>query len=185
VILTRDADVFVPLEERTRIANQHKGDLFISIHANFSSQARTTGVETFVLDFARTSSERELAARENASSQRTIAELEDLIRIIARREKLQESRELARLIQSRLQTEMKKQNPANKNRGIKQAPFIVLAGASMPSILTEVAFLSNKRDAESLQQPKNRQATAQALLTGIREYVRALGMGTVAQKNNP
>jgi N-acetylmuramoyl-L-alanine amidase len=178
VVLTRESDVFVPLEERTRIANQHKADMFVSIHANFSSQAKTSGVETYVLDFARSNSEHELAARENADSHRTIAELEDLVRIIARREKLQESRELARWIQVRLQAEMKRQNPASKNRGIKQAPFVVLAGASMPSILTEVAFLSNKRDADSLQQPKNRQSAAIAMLAGVRQYINSLGMAT-------
>lgn len=174
VILTRETDVFVPLEERTEIANKHKADLFLSIHANYSRNSRVSGVETYILNFARTADERELASRENAASHRTISDLEDLVRSITRQEKLNESKELARSIQKRLQHAMTKLNPSSRNRGIRQAPFVVLAGASMPSVLTEVAFLSNPRDAAALLKDKPRSAAAEALFQGVFDYIRSL-----------
>jgi N-acetylmuramoyl-L-alanine amidase len=173
-VLTRSKDTFVSLEERTHIANKHKADLFISLHANHSSSSRVSGVETYVLNFARSVYERELAARENAAAHYRIADLEDLIRAIAHEEKLAESVEFARFVQKSLQAEMTRQNPSSRSRGVKQAPFVVLAGSAMPSILTEVAFLSNPRDSAALSKEKARAATAEALYKGIFGYVQSL-----------
>ena len=145
VVFTRSDDTFIPLEERTRIANEKKADLFLSIHANSSQTARIAGSETFYLNFTTSTDALEVAARENAASQTSIHELQTLVQKIALNEKVQESRELAGIIQQALYTNLAR-NRSLKNRGIKKAPFVVLIGAQMPSVLAEIAFLSNPRD---------------------------------------
>lgn len=175
VILTRSTDKFVSLEERTAIANQHAADLFLSIHANSSQHRQVTGVETFFLNFASTASEREVASRENATSQRNISELEDLLRKIALGDYNEESRDLAHVVQKSLYTRIKSDRPALRNRGVKKAPFIVLIGSNMPSILTEVSFLSNASDEKYLKTGKARYRIAEALYQGIETYFRSLG----------
>ncbi len=175
VMLTRSGDEFVPLEERTAIANQHGADLFVSIHANSSRSRRVSGAETFFLSFASTDDERAVASRENAASQRNIHELENLLRQIALTDYHTESRQLAGLVQTNLWTQMKPFQPRQKNRGVKKAPFIVLIGANMPSVLTEVGFISNLSDEKFLKQDSARATLAEALYKGVEEYFRALG----------
>lgn len=174
VILTREDDSFIPLERRTELANLSQADLFVSIHANSSRDRAVRGVETFFLDFTSSPNSEEVAARENASSQKTIFELQDLVRRIALREKIDESREFAQIIQKAVVKQIQK-NPQTTNRGVKQAPFIVLIGAQMPSILTEVSFLSNPSDEKLLKSPNYRQKMAQAICNGIEDYTRNLG----------
>jgi N-acetylmuramoyl-L-alanine amidase len=175
VILTRDSDVFVSLEERTALANQREADLFISIHANSSSNRSISGVETYFLSFARTAAEREVAARENATSESNIRDLQDLVTKIARADKSAESRELAAIIQRQLYTGSRRLFPAPRNRGVRSAPFIVLIGANMPSVLAEVAFISNPKDEKLLKKEDNRQRLARALFSGIEGYMKTLG----------
>ncbi len=175
VMLTRSGDEFVPLEERTAIANQHGADLFVSIHANSSRSRRVSGAETFFLSFASTDDERDVASRENAGSQRNIHELENLLRQIALTEYHTESRQLAGMVQTNLWTQMKPFQPRQKNRGVKKAPFIVLIGANMPSVLTEVGFISNVSDEKFLKQDSARATLSEALYKGVEEYFRALG----------
>jgi N-acetylmuramoyl-L-alanine amidase len=175
VILTRSNDEFVPLEERTAIANQHGADLFVSIHANSSRSRRVSGAETFFLSFASSDDARDVASRENAGSQRNIHELENLLRQIALTDYHAESRQLAGMVQTNLWTEMKPFRPRQKNRGVKKAPFIVLIGANMPSVLTEVGFISNASDEKFLKKDSARGTLAEALYKGIEEYFRALG----------
>jgi len=175
VVLTRSSDQFVPLEERTAIANQHNADLFISIHANSSRSRRVAGSETFFLSFASTSDEQEVASRENAGSQRNIRELEDLLKQIALGDYHAESRQLAELVQSNLHKGMRAQRPNQRNRGVKKAPFIVLIGANMPSILSEVAFISNTGDEKYLKQDRAKSHIAESLYRGVAAYFRALG----------
>ncbi|RPJ57208.1 MAG: AMIN domain-containing protein [Acidobacteria bacterium] len=175
VMLTRAGDEFVPLEERTAIANQHGADLFVSIHANSSRSRRVSGAETFFLSFASTDEERDVASRENAASQRNIHELENLLRQIALTDYHTESRQLAGMVQTNLWTQMKPFQPRQKNRGVKKAPFIVLIGANMPSILTEIGFISNVSDEKFLKQDSARTTLAEALYKGVEEYFRALG----------
>jgi len=175
VMLTRSGDEFVPLEERTAIANQHGADLFVSIHANSSRSRRVSGAETFFLNFASTDDERDVASRENAGSQRNIHELEDLLRKIALTDYHVESRQLAVMVQTNLWTQMKPFQPRQKNRGVKKAPFIVLIGANMPSVLTEVGFISNLSDEKFLKRDSARATLAEALYKGVEEYFRALG----------
>ena len=175
VILTREDDRFVPLEERTAIANQNAADLFISIHANASRHRRVSGVETYVLDFARSEAEIEIASRENASSQRNIRELEDLLKQIAAEDYNQESRDLAHVIQKVLMRELSPQMSDPHDRGVKQAPFIVLIGSNMPSILTEIGFISNPSDERYFSRQEARNQVAEALYRGVEAYFRSLG----------
>ena len=175
VFLTRDTDVYVSLEERTALANHYRADLFLSIHANSSRHRSTSGVETYYLDFAKSDAEREIAARENASGMLAVSELEDLVKQIAQAEKSAESRELASIIQKRLYTGALRLLPSTKDRGVRRAPFIVLIGARMPSILAEVAFISNPKDEGVLGAADGRKAMARALYEGIVGYVQTLG----------
>ncbi len=182
VILTRTDDSFVPLERRTEIANENQADLFISIHANSSRDKGVRGIETFFLDFTSSPDNEEIASRENATSQKTIFELQDLVKKIALKEKIGESREFAQVVQKAILKQVQKTAPRNGDRGVKQAPFIVLIGAHMPSILTELSFLSNPSDEKLLKTPVYRQRIAQALFSGIENYTRDLGGVRTARK---
>jgi N-acetylmuramoyl-L-alanine amidase len=175
VFLTRSDDTFIPLEDRTAFANQHRADLLISIHANSSRTRSISGVETYYLDFAKTDAEREIAARENATSEKNVRDLEDLIKKIAKADKSAESRELASLIQQKLYVGARKLFPSTHNRGVRSAPFVVLIGASMPSVLAEVAFISNPKDEKLLDKKANQEVLAKALFAGIEGYVNTLG----------
>jgi len=184
VILTRTDDTFVSLEERTAIANQQQADLFVSIHANSSPSHNTSGVETYFLDFARTDSAREIAARENATSERNVRDLQDLIQKIAQADKIEESRELAAIVQKNLYAAVRKMLPAPQDRGVRSAPFVVLIGAHMPSVLAELAFISNPRDEKLLKKEANQQSLATALFRGIESYMKTLGSGVFPNHAN-
>lgn len=185
VILTRERDVFVSLEERTDAANRNKADVFISIHANSSRNKRTSGVETYYLDFAKTETERTVAARENAGTGSSIHELEAIVSEIARADKATESEELATLIQNSLYEKARNVFSSTQNRGVRSAPFIVLIGAKMPSILTEVAFISNPRDERELNKEENLDQLAEALFQGIETYMKKLGNYPIAYRTAP
>ncbi|MFB3068943.1 MAG: N-acetylmuramoyl-L-alanine amidase, partial [Acidobacteriota bacterium] len=175
VVLTRTTDIFVPLEERTAIANQLGADLFISVHANSSKSRKVSGVETFFLNLTSNAEEREVASRENASSQKNIRDLEDLLRQITMGDYNEESSDLARTVQQSLYTEVKSHRPVLRDRGVKRAPFIVLINLNMPGILTEVGFLSNPSDEQYFKEPEGRHQVAEALFRGIEQYLRSLG----------
>ena len=185
VIYTRDDDRYVALEDRPRVANQAKGDLFLSIHANSSIYKAATGVETYYLSFTTSKQAMEVAARENASSEHSVSELKDLLQKIAFKEKVDESREFA----SRLLGTLIKASPAQAsgaqamNRGVKKAPFVVLIGANMPSVLAEIGFISNPRDEQLMKKPEQRQKMAEALLRGLAQYAESLGQLQVAKTN--
>ncbi len=172
VVYTRDTDIFVPLETRTAIANKAQADLFISIHANSSHDSTSRGVETYYLNFTTSASALEVAARENASSDKSIHELQDLVKKIALKEKIEESREFAVDVQRSLQASPV--GRGTRDRGVKKAPFVVLIGANMPSILAEISFLSNPEDEHKLSTPEYRQKIAEALYRGIAKYVSGL-----------
>jgi N-acetylmuramoyl-L-alanine amidase len=182
VVYTRDDDTFIPLETRTAIANQQQADLFISIHANSSDDASARGVETYYLNFTSSRDALEVAARENAVSEKSIHELQDLVKKIALKEKIEESRELAVDIQQSLHTGLAAKTPAIRDRGVKKAPFIVLIGANMPSILAEISFISNPSDEKKLQTSEYRQKIADSLYKGISKYVGGLSGIKVAAK---
>ncbi|MHB2009357.1 MAG: N-acetylmuramoyl-L-alanine amidase [Acidobacteriaceae bacterium] len=171
VIYTRRTDRFVPLEERTAIANAAHADLFLSIHANSSSDPEVRGVETYFLNFTASPDAMAVAGRENADSNRSVYELSDLVRKITLSDKIDESREFAGDVQQQLYGGLLSGNPGMKNRGVKQAPFVVLIGAQMPSILAEISFLTNPEDAAELARPTYRERLAEALYRGVAEYV--------------
>lgn len=175
VVMTRKRDDFVPLEERTAIANQHSADLFVSVHANSSPNPEVSGVETYFLNFAKTASEREVASRENAVAQKNIRDLEKLVKKIALRDFVDESSELASVIQEHLFRQVSLHRRVTRNRGVKQAPFIVLIGARMPSILAEISFISNPEDEAFVSTGRGQSVLAEALYDGIEEYFKALG----------
>lgn len=175
VVLTRSDDTYLSLEERTHLANDAKADLFLSIHANSSPVKNVAGVETFYLNFNTGREDTELAARENATSERSIADLKDVVSKITLRAKVDESREFALRIQNVLHSAAVKQNKDAKDRGVKRAPFVVLIGAEMPSVLAEIGFLTNTRDEALLKGDDYRDRLAEALYQGIAGYAESLG----------
>ena len=179
VVYTRSDDTFVPLEERTNIANQAKADLFISIHANSSRDHAARGIETYYLNLKGSAEAMEVAARENASSQEGVHQLQDLVMKIAKTEKIDESKELAEDIQDPLARRIQKTSKPVKNRGVRKAPFVVLIGADMPSILTEISFLSNPADEQMLKKPEQRQKVAEGLYQGVASYLESMNSVTM------
>jgi N-acetylmuramoyl-L-alanine amidase len=182
VIFTRKDDTFIPLETRTSIANQEEADLFVSVHANSSRDPDARGVETYYLNFTSSSDALDVAARENAASDKSIHELQDLVKKIALKEKIEESQEFASDVQQSLHSGLATKNPGLRNRGVKKAPFIVLIGANMPSILAEISFVSNPGDEHRLRTPEYRQRIAESLYHGISKYVGGLSGVKVASK---
>src|SRR5467141_1203992 len=179
VVYTRADDTFIPLEERTRIANESKADLFISIHANSSHDHAARGIETYYLNLKGSPDAMEVAARENATAQESIHDLEDIVKKIARSEKIDESREFAADIQESLAKRIQKLNRTVKDRGVRKAPFVVLVGADMPSVLTEISFLSNPADEQLLKKPEHRQRVAEGLYQGMANYLQSLNSMTM------
>ncbi|HMF53276.1 MAG TPA: N-acetylmuramoyl-L-alanine amidase [Edaphobacter sp.] len=174
IIYTRSDDTFIPLETRTAIANKAQADLFLSIHANSSSDPSARGVETYYLNFTSQLDALEVAARENAVSDQSIHQLSDLVKKIALKEKIDESREFASDVEENLYGGLQRGNAGLKNRGVKKAPFVVLIGANMPSILAEISFVTNSKDASQLRQPEYRQRVADSLFKGVAKYAGGL-----------
>ncbi len=181
VVFTRNDDTFVPLERRTEIANEAKADLFISIHANSSQDHQARGVETYYLNFTGSSDAMEVASRENALSENAVHDLQDIVKKIASNEKIEESRDLATMIQDSLAKRMENMNRGDRNRGVRKAPFVVLIGANMPSVLAEISFLSNPSDEQWLKKPENRQRVADGLYRGIEIYLQSTNSLTSIQ----
>lgn len=174
VVLTRRGNDFVPLEERTAIANREGADLFLSIHVNASSSPSARGVETYYLDFATTQSAAAVAARENATSNKTMGSLQDVVKEITLNSKLDESRDFAERVHREMVGTLRSANRNVRDLGVKQAPFVVLIGATMPSVLAEVSFLSNADEAKLLKSGAYRQRIAQALFDGLKNYQHSL-----------
>ncbi len=171
VIYTRDDDTFIPLERRTEIANEAQADLFLSVHANSSQDKNARGIETYYLNFTGSSDAMEVASRENALSGNSVHDLQDLVQKIARNEKIEESRDFAGIIQDSLAKRMAGINQGERNRGVRKAPFVVLIGANMPSVLAEISFISNPADEQWLKKPESRQRVAEGLYRGIENYL--------------
>jgi N-acetylmuramoyl-L-alanine amidase/type II secretory pathway predicted ATPase ExeA len=174
VVYTRKNDRYVSLEERTAIANRANADLFISIHANSSSSREVRGIETYYLSLSASPESMELAARENALAESSLHDLPDLIKKITRNDKIVESRQLAGDIQSALSHRLELVSLRETNRGVKQAPFVVLTGADMPAVLSEISFVSNASDESLLLGSSQRQRVAEGLYHGIAAYLDSL-----------
>jgi N-acetylmuramoyl-L-alanine amidase len=175
VILTREHDTFLPLEDRAVIANQKMADLFISIHANSSSNSKISGVETYYLNFTQDPHAIEVAARENATSTKNIGEMEKIIKKIIQNSKIEESKELALTVQESIIKKLSSTYLNIKNLGAKGGPFWVLIGADMPAILIETSFLSNPYDNARLKSENYRQLIAEGICEGIIHYINSLG----------
>jgi len=171
IILTRDGDRFVSLEERTAIANARNADLFISVHANASQSAATSGVETFVLD--PNAIQKDAGPDTDPSRARPASQVYASVGFGSQ---ISSSRALAGQIQGSLVRGISAKSPKSaRDRGIKHASFAVLRGARMPSVLVEVSFVSNPEDENRLRTPAFRQRIASSLTGGIRSYVRSVG----------
>lgn len=174
VIYTRSDDTFIPLETRTAIANKAQADLFLSIHANSSPEPSARGVETYYLNFTQQADALAVAARENAVSDQSIYQLSDLVKKIALKDKIAESREFATDVETSLYGGLQRGNAGLKDRGVKKAPFVVLIGANMPSILAEISFVTNPKDASELREPEYRERVAESLYKGVARYAGGL-----------
>jgi N-acetylmuramoyl-L-alanine amidase len=174
VVMTRDTDVFIPLEQRTAIANREGADLFLSIHANASRNTKARGVETYFLNFAANPEAEAVAARENSTSGQTMHRLPDIVRAIALNNKIDESRDFAAMVQKSMVKGLSSRNRELQDRGVKQAPFVVLIGAGMPSVLAEISFVSNKQEGALLKTAAYRQQIAEALFDAVQKYQKSL-----------
>lgn len=170
VVMTRRTDEFIPLEERTAIANREGADLFLSIHANATRDTLVRGIETYFLNFATNPGAEAVAARENATGGRTMGSLPDLVKSITLNNKIEESKEFATMVQSSMLTDLRSPQRSVKDLGVKQAPFVVLIGAQMPSVLAEISFVTNRNDATLLKTSAYRQSIAQALYDAVLKY---------------
>ena len=174
VVMTRDTDVFVPLEERTAIANREGADLFLSIHANASRNPKARGVETYFLNFANNPEAEAVAARENSTSGRAMHSLPDIVKAIALNNKIDESRDFAEIVQRSMVRKLGTRNKQLRDLGVKQAPFVVLIGASMPSVLAEISFVTHRQEGVLLKSTAYRQQIAEALFDAVIKYQEAL-----------
>ena len=174
VVMTRETDVFIPLEQRTAIANREGADLFLSIHANASRNTKARGVETYFLNFAANPEAEAVAARENSTSGQTMHRLPDIVRAIALNNKIDESRDFAAMVQKSMVKGLSSRNRELQDRGVKQAPFVVLIGAGMPSVLAEISFVTNKQEGVLLKTSAYRQQIAESLYDAVQKYQKAL-----------
>jgi N-acetylmuramoyl-L-alanine amidase/type II secretory pathway predicted ATPase ExeA len=174
VIYTRTTDKYVSLEDRTAVANRAHADLFISIHANSSDSPAARGVETYYLSLLASPESMRLATRENALAESSLHDLPELIRKITRNAKIAESKLLAQDIQNALAARLELVSRGETNRGVKRAPFIVLTGADMPAVLSEISFISNANDESLLLESSQRQRVAESLYHGIETYLDSL-----------
>lgn len=176
VILTRDHDVFVPLEERTAIANAKEADLFLSIHVNAAPNHEARGIETYVLDLASNKDAMRLAAMENATSAKQISDLQSILLDLMQNSKIKESLKLAGLVQEEMVSGLNKKFSTVNNLGVKKAPFVVLIGAQMPAILTEIAFLSNPDEEKRLKDDAYLAGVANHISGGVAQYVESMSL---------
>lgn len=185
VVLTRRTDVYIPLEERTALANRESADLFLSIHANASRNVAAKGIETYYLSFASSPEAEAVAARENSASNREMHQLPDIIKAITLNNKLDESRDLANMVQQSLVTSLRKTNKEVRSRGVKKAPFVVLIGAAMPSVLAEISFVSNRQELALLKTSAYKQKIAESLFNAVMRYRKSLkGQPAIASQDN-
>lgn len=171
ILMTRETDVFIPLEERTAIANSRDADLFVSIHINASPRRAATGIETYILNVSADAASRRLAARENATSAKSVSDLEFILSDLIRTAKTNDSGMLAAAVQERLVSGLKARYSGIKGNGVKGAPFYVLVGTKMPSILVEVSFISNPREEERLRDERYIEDVVDGITAGLIQYI--------------
>jgi N-acetylmuramoyl-L-alanine amidase len=173
-VLTRENDSFVPLEKRTAFANMQKADLFISLHINAHKQAEVHGLETYYLNMATDERAVLVAARENATSEKNISDLQSILNDLMLNTKISESSKLAHEVQRGIMGLVEKKYSEVKDLGVKQAPFYVLIGAEMPAVLVETGFITNPGERKRLQSKKYLETLADGILSGLEGYMRSL-----------
>jgi N-acetylmuramoyl-L-alanine amidase len=181
VILTRDKDEFIPLVDRTAIANTKGADLFLSIHANSARDRAASGLETYYLNFTEDSHSQEVAARENEMSQARLNDVGGLVQAILKDSKVPESRVFAGYVQDAMVSGLQPHNQLAVDRKVRKAPFLVLVGSNMPAVLAEIAFVSNPTEEELLKTSAYRDKIAQGLLRGVKQYLESLNHAPMEQ----
>jgi N-acetylmuramoyl-L-alanine amidase len=181
VVMTRESDIYIKVETRCIPANNMNADLFVSIHANASLNRRRAGIETFYLNFSPDPSVNEVAAQENATSNKNLGALADIVKKITQNSKIPESRDLAQKVQGNLVQYLSRYYGGIKDLGAKGGPFWVLIGSKMPSVLVEVSHLSNSLEEARLKDAAYRQRIAQGIANGILSYRESLGKGKIAR----
>ena len=179
IYLTRTTDRYVSLPDRTSFANEHDADIFVSIHVNSARSRRIHGIETYLLSEASSARALRLAARESGTTLARMSDLQKILNDLGLRSKVTESRQLARQVQQAMLSRLRPSYRGIRNLGVKRGPFYVLLGAQMPSILVEVAFISNRPEARRMRSPKYRQALAEGIARGIMRFV-GVGSGKAA-----
>jgi N-acetylmuramoyl-L-alanine amidase len=175
IVMTRDSDVFIPLEERTAIANREDADLFISIHVNASPRRKASGIETYMLSIAKDAEARRLAARENSTTAKAVSDLEFILSDLMRTARTNESARLASFVQEDLVVRVKKRYSDVRSNGVKGAPFYVLVGTNMPSILVEVSYISNPTEEKRLKNDQYLQELVDGISAGLNRYLKSTG----------
>jgi N-acetylmuramoyl-L-alanine amidase len=178
VILTRDKDTFIPLEKRTAFANMNKADLFISLHINAHKQPDVHGFETYFLNMATDERAVLVAARENATSEKSISDLQSILNDLMLNTKISESSKLAHEVQRGVLVQVKKRYEDVRDLGVKQAPFYVLIGAEMPAVLVETGFMTNPVERKRLQSRKYLETLADGIVAGVERYMKSLSRST-------
>jgi len=171
VVLTRDQDIFVPLAERARMANEQQAHMFISIHANSSPHREASGIETWYLSFAASARAKKIAARENMMSEQQLSTLQLILRDLHETDRINQSAALAQSMQSALAEHMAAHYPGVIPRGVEGAPFAVLHRTTMPSVLVETAFISNPQEEARLHTTPYQRALAKGMLRGLQQFL--------------
>ncbi len=175
IILTRDRDVYIPLVERTGIANSLDADIFISIHVNSSPKRSASGVETYILSAAKDEETRRLAARENSASASSVNDLEFILNDMLKTAKSNDSMRLAATVHDNLVGGLRRKYPGVRSNGVKGAPFYVLVGTRMPSILVEVSFISNREEERRLRDERYLRELTDGIFAGILKFINETG----------
>jgi N-acetylmuramoyl-L-alanine amidase len=178
VVLTRDQDVFVPLLERTRIANEQQAHVFISIHTNSSPRPEASGIETWYLSFAASARAKKIAARENMMSEQQLSTLELILRDLHETDRINQSAVLAQSMQKALAEHIEAHYPDVIPRGVEGAPFVVLHRTTMPSVLVETAFISNPQEEARLRTTQYQRALAKGMLWGLWQFLETTVVAT-------
>lgn len=170
VVLTRQDDSFIPLEDRTAIANAENADLFISIHTNASPNHQASGIETYYLNNTDDEASMRLAERENGASRRSLSDLQFILSDLTQNSKLEDSISLAHHLHSSMVSHISRKHGETKDLGVKKALFHVLVGAHMPSALAEILFITNRTEARQLARKSYQDTIVEALFQGIKKY---------------
>ncbi|HQP31702.1 MAG TPA: N-acetylmuramoyl-L-alanine amidase, partial [Deltaproteobacteria bacterium] len=171
VFMTRETDVFIPLEERTAFANKRKADLFVSVHVNAHADSGVRGIETYILNLTTDASSIQVAARENATTSKSLSDLQFIINDLMLTSKINESSRFATSTQKSIISTLEKAGHGGKDLGVKQAPFYVLMGAQMPSILVEIGFITNTAECELIQDREYQNSIVEGIISGINSYI--------------